>query len=72
MTDFGLSGLHTGGDGDGGDEEQVFKTTLGSPNYVALEVLIDKGYNGFKAEMWNIQCRDYSFCIVESGRLISI
>eukprot|EP01083_Nonionella_stella_P315906 1142649_1 len=33
VTDFGLSGLHTGGD-------EVFKTTLGSPNYVAPEVLI--------------------------------
>eukprot|EP01084_Bolivina_argentea_P048544 89433_1 len=46
VTDFGLSGLHTGGD-------EVFKTTLGSPNYVAPDVLIGRGYDGFKADIWS-------------------
>jgi len=47
VTDFGLSGLHKGGD------HEVFKTTLGSPNYVAPEVLIGRGYDGFKADIWS-------------------
>ena len=47
VTDFGLSGLHTG------NGDQVFKTTLGSPNYVAPEVLIGRGYDGFKADIWS-------------------
>lgn len=43
VTDFGLSGC--------GDQQ--LHTTLGSPNYIAPEVLIGKGYDGNMVDIWS-------------------
>lgn len=50
ITDFGLSTLAKGRHG----KKQVLKTTCGTPNYVAPEVLREEGYEGFKADIWSI------------------
>src|SRR4051812_38038302 len=42
ISDFGLSALSSNGQGDA----QVLHTACGTPNYVAPEVLMDKGYDG--------------------------
>lgn len=49
ITDFGLSTLAFGKHG----KTQVLTTTCGTPNYVAPEVLREKGYEGFKADIWS-------------------
>ncbi|KAL2338882.1 hypothetical protein Fmac_013328 [Flemingia macrophylla] len=48
ITDFGLSALpqHLRADG-------LLHTTCGSPNYVAPEVLANKGYNGAASDAWS-------------------
>ena len=56
ISDFGLSALYTG---DPEDAAAVAKgallhTTCGTPNYVAPEVLADKGYDGQAADVWSI------------------
>ncbi|GMI25363.1 hypothetical protein TeGR_g5020 [Tetraparma gracilis] len=55
ISDFGLSALYTGGDGDGEaiNRTTMLHTTCGTPNYVAPEVLEDKGYDGRKADIWS-------------------
>eukprot|EP00817_Percolomonadidae_sp_ATCC50343_P006995 CAMPEP_0117434446 /NCGR_PEP_ID=MMETSP0758-20121206/13688_1 /TAXON_ID=63605 /ORGANISM="Percolomonas cosmopolitus, Strain AE-1 (ATCC 50343)" /LENGTH=334 /DNA_ID=CAMNT_0005225879 /DNA_START=169 /DNA_END=1170 /DNA_ORIENTATION=+ len=50
ITDFGLSTLAKGRHG----KKQILKTTCGTPNYVAPEVLREQGYEGFKADIWSI------------------
>ncbi|CAM9103426.1 unnamed protein product [Discosporangium mesarthrocarpum] len=51
ISDFGLSNLYSGGD----DEAlKLLHTTCGTPNYVAPEVLADKGYNGRMADVWSM------------------
>ncbi|MCO5581825.1 hypothetical protein L7F22_035714 [Adiantum nelumboides] len=48
ISDFGLSALPQQFREDG-----LLHTTCGTPNYVAPEVLSDKGYNGATADLWS-------------------
>ena len=53
ISDFGLSALYDG-DADGNSSRsQLLHTTCGTPNYVAPEVLADKGYDGRTADVWS-------------------
>ncbi|WOL18391.1 CBL-interacting protein kinase 1-like [Canna indica] len=48
VSDFGLSALpqHFGNDG-------LLHTTCGSPNYIAPEVLSNRGYDGARSDIWS-------------------
>ncbi|KAF7801249.1 CBL-interacting serine/threonine-protein kinase 23 [Senna tora] len=48
VSDFGLSALPQQVRGDG-----LLHTTCGTPNYVAPEVIHNKGYDGGKADLWS-------------------
>eukprot|EP00906_Rhabdomonas_costata_P019084 RCo027788 len=48
VSDFGLSNLQRTGAGG-----ELLHTVCGTPNYVAPEVLKDKGYSGFTADVWS-------------------
>lgn len=48
ITDFGLSALSQQQRDDG-----LFHTTCGTPNYVAPEVMDEKGYEGAPADLWS-------------------
>jgi len=51
ISDFGLSALY--GCEGGFASSTLLHTTCGTPNYVAPEVLADKGYDGFSADVWS-------------------
>lgn len=53
ISDFGLSALYDG-EAEGESRSQLLHTTCGTPNYVAPEVLADKGYDGRTADVWSI------------------
>ncbi|KAF8391691.1 hypothetical protein HHK36_024000 [Tetracentron sinense] len=46
ISDFGLSALSQ-------QEDGLLHTTCGTPNYVAPEVIVDKGYDGAKTDLWS-------------------
>ncbi|XP_047327219.1 CBL-interacting serine/threonine-protein kinase 23-like [Impatiens glandulifera] len=48
VSDFGLSALAQQVREDG-----LLHTTCGTPNYVAPEVILNKGYDGAKADLWS-------------------
>jgi len=50
ITDFGLSNLQRVGPNGAGT---LLQTVCGTPNYVAPEVLAEKGYNGIFADCWS-------------------
>eukprot|EP00762_Andalucia_godoyi_P001933 ANDGO_06098.mRNA.1 CBL-interacting serine/threonine-protein kinase 26 len=50
ISDFGLSALS---DSPDAGKSELLTTTCGTPNYVAPEVLAEKGYDGFKADIWS-------------------
>lgn len=52
ISDFGLSALYSGSAEDEG-RATLLHTTCGTPNYVAPEVLADKGYDGRAADVWS-------------------
>ncbi|RQM13208.1 hypothetical protein DD237_006213 [Peronospora effusa] len=56
ISDFGLSALYEGGGSDGPESSRasLLHTTCGTPNYVAPEVLADKGYDGRAADVWSM------------------
>lgn len=59
ISDFGLSALYE--QGAETDRATLLHTTCGTPNYVAPEVLADKGYDGAAADTWSIGVILYVF-----------
>jgi len=55
VSDFGLSSFFDPAfNDDESPKASLLHTTCGTPNYVAPEVLEDKGYNGFQSDIWSM------------------
>lgn len=55
ISDFGLSAFSLSSGGETHTPvQQLLHTTCGTPNYVAPEVLADRGYDGKAADVWSI------------------
>ena len=57
LSDFGLGVLPNPGgnvDHDCGCHDSLLRTTCGTPNYVAPEVLAKRGYLGGPADVWSL------------------
>jgi len=55
ISDFGLSAFSLSSGGEAHlPVQQLLHTTCGTPNYVAPEVLADRGYDGKAADVWSI------------------
>ena len=50
ISDFGLANLQRGGPNG---QPTMMQTVCGTPNYVAPEVLKERGYNGVMADVWS-------------------
>eukprot|EP00668_Euglena_longa_P005258 GGOE01006191.1.p1 GENE.GGOE01006191.1~~GGOE01006191.1.p1 ORF type:complete len:446 (+),score=68.06 GGOE01006191.1:175-1338(+) len=53
LSDFGLSNTQKSTESGRVNPSMMLRTVCGTPNYVAPEVLMEKGYNGFMADMWS-------------------
>jgi 5'-AMP-activated protein kinase catalytic alpha subunit len=53
ISDFGLANTQKATDSGRVSASLMLKTVCGTPNYVAPEVLMESGYNGFHADMWS-------------------
>eukprot|EP00906_Rhabdomonas_costata_P018734 RCo027317 len=49
ISDFGLSSFSK----QRGGQDKILMTTCGTPNYVSPEVLKEKGYSGYGADVWS-------------------
>lgn len=50
LSDFGLGALPRSAE----QEDGLLRTSCGTPNYVAPEVLARQGYDGFMADLWSL------------------
>lgn len=53
ISDFGLANTQKATDSGRVSSSMMLKTVCGTPNYVAPEVLLESGYNGYVADMWS-------------------